>query len=50
VGADAFFLSSAFFFFSACSRVNSISFCSSALRYFWLSVSRGSRLRGWNDY
>jgi len=47
--ACALSFSSAFFFFSASMRVCSISFCSSALTNFWLSVSRGSRLRGWTS-
>ena len=44
--ACALSFSSAFFFFSASTRVCSISFASSDLMNFWLSVSRGSRLRG----
>ena len=44
--ARAFSFSSAFFFFSASMRVCSISFSSSALTNFWLSVSRGSRFFG----
>ena len=47
--ACALSFSSAFFFFSASSRVCSISLASSALMNFWLSVSRGSRLRGWTS-
>src|ERR1043166_9295986 len=47
--ARAFSFASFFFFFSASTRVCSISFCSSSLTNFWLSVSFGSRFFGWTS-